>query len=171
MRALVAYATQYGATREIAAQIAQTLTDNGIDASLKPADDAISTDGFDAFVVGSAIHAGHWLKPAAQFVKRHEAVLAKHPVWLFSSGPVGDGADKPQPDPKDVTKLLAEITVRGHVVFGGAFDRTSTADGGWLERTVGRFIPEGDHRDWAEIEAWARDIARQLKAGEPVLSR
>ena len=80
-------------------------------------------------------------------------------------------ADKPQPDPKDVTKLSAEITVRGHVVFGGAFDRTSTSNGGWLERAFGRFIPEGDYRDWAEIEAWARDIARQLKAGEPVLSR
>jgi len=171
MRVLVAYASQYGATREIAAQVAQTLTDNGIDASLKPIDDPISVDDFDAFVIGSAIHAGHWLTPGAEFVKRHEAVLAKHPVWLFSSGPLGDSADRPQPDPKEVTELRSEITVRGHAVFGGAFDRTSTADGGWLERTVGRFIPEGDYRDWAEIEAWARDVEQQLKASEPVLSR
>jgi len=171
MRVLVAYASQYGATREIAAQIAQTLTDNGIEASLKPVDDAMSVEGFDAFVVGSAIHASHWLKPGVQFVEHHAAVLAKHPVWLFSSGPIGDAADKPQPDPKEIAEFRAEITVRGHVVFGGAFDRTSTAHGGWLERTVGRFIPEGDYRDWADIEAWARDVAQQLKASEPVLSR
>jgi len=171
MRVLVAYASQYGATREIAAQVAQTITDNGIDASLKPIDDPIFVNDFDAFVIGSAIHAGHWLKPAAEFVKDHEAVLAKHPVWLFSSGPLGDSADKPQPDPNEVEKLRSEITVRGHAVFGGAFDRTSTAYGGWLERTVGRFIPEGDYRDWADIEAWSRNVAQQLKTAALQIGR
>jgi menaquinone-dependent protoporphyrinogen oxidase len=170
MRVLVAYATQYGATREIAAQIAQTLTDGGLDVALKQVDDAISVDSFDAFVIGSAIHAGHWLKPATEFVQRHKSVLAKHPVWLFSSGPLGDAVDKPQPDPKEVTKLLADIAVRGHVVFGGAFDRSSTINGGWLERAVGRFIPEGDFRDWADIEIWARGVAQEIEAREPVLS-
>ena len=167
MRVLVAYATYYGATREIASTICQVLNDNGVSATLRSLDDAVSAGGFDAFVVGSSVHAGHWLKPAAEFVARNEAVLAKSPVWLFSSGPVGDAADRPQPDPKDVTKLRTRIKVRNHVVFGGAFDRASTAHAGWLERTVGRFIPEGDFRDWPEIEAWARGIARELTPGTP----
>jgi menaquinone-dependent protoporphyrinogen oxidase len=171
MRVLVAYATYYGATRDIAAKVAQTLTDTGVEGELRSVEDTFPIDGFDAFVIGSAIHAGRWLKPANEFVKRHETVLGEHPVWLFSSGPLGDSAKKPQSDPKDVTKVSDSISLRGHVVFGGAFDRSSTDFGGWFERTVGHFIPEGDFRDWAEIEAWAREIARELKAREPVLSR
>jgi menaquinone-dependent protoporphyrinogen oxidase len=170
MRVLVAYASYYGATREIAAKIFETLTDNGVEASLRSVDDSLDLEGFDAFVLGSAIHAGRWLKPAAQFVTRNEAVLRKHPVWLFSSGPVGPGADKPQPDPKEVAHMSDLPSLRGKVVFGGAFDRSSTDFGGWFEKTVGRFIPEGDYRDWAEIETWARGIARELRASEPVLT-
>ena len=78
MRVLVAYATYYGATREIAARIAQVLTKDGIESSLRSVDDA-SVEGFDAFVMGSAVHAGHWLKPAAEFVRHNEAALAWWP--------------------------------------------------------------------------------------------
>jgi len=171
MRVLVAYATQYGSTREIATRIGGVLADNRIDASLRAVDDALEIDGFNAFVIGSAVHAGHWLRPAVEFVRNHEPVLAKHPVWLFSSGPIGDAAFKPQSDPKDVAVIRSEMAVQGHAVFGGSFHRGSTIYSGWLDRTVGRFIPEGDYRDWAEIETWARDIARQLKTREPVLTR
>jgi menaquinone-dependent protoporphyrinogen oxidase len=170
MRVLVAYATYYGATREIAARIAQTLTDCGVDARLQPTADTVTAEGFDAFVIGSAIHAGHWLKPATQFVAHNAPQLSTHPVWLFSSGPIGEAAEKPQPDPKEVGKLRELPTVRSHVVFGGAFDRSSTEFGGLFERTVGRFIPEGDYRDWDEIEAWARSIATELKSSELVPS-
>jgi menaquinone-dependent protoporphyrinogen oxidase len=53
-----------------------------------------------------------------------------------------------------------------HRVFAGALDR-STLDGSDLsavERFVSRkFIPEGDWRDWAAIDAWADGIARRLR--------
>lgn len=163
MRVLVAYATYYGATREIARCIAEVLAHNGHEPSLHAVDDKMTVDGYDAYVIGSAVHAGRWLKPAAQFLTENAAILERAPVWLFSSGPVGEGADKPQPEPKEVSAFRRTVTVRDHVVFGGAFDRNTTHNGGWFERTVGRFIPEGDYRDWPEIEAWARDIANELK--------
>ena len=124
----------------------------------------LSVDGFDAYVVGSAVHAGHWLKPAKQFVERHAADLERRPVWLFSSGPIGDTAvHAPQPDPKEIGDFRRLIEPRAHIVFAGAFDRAAAdAKGGLLERTFGRFIPEGDFRDWPAIEGWARGIAREL---------
>jgi menaquinone-dependent protoporphyrinogen oxidase len=166
MQVLVAYASQHGSTREIAGRIAEVISDNGIDVALRSVDDAMSVDGFDAFVIGSAIHASHWLKQAERFVRTNEQVLAKHPVWLFSSGPIGEAADKPQPVPHVVTRFKDEFSVADDVVFGGSFERSSTENAGWFERTVGRFIPEGDFRSWPAIEAWASTIARQLNASQ-----
>ncbi len=51
---------------------------------------------------------GHWLKPAKQFVERHAAALDKRPVWLFSSGPIGEKAvGEPQPEPKEIERVPA----------------------------------------------------------------
>jgi hypothetical protein len=47
---------------------------------------------YDAVVLGSAVYAGHWLKPARALADRCAAALRARPVWLFSSGPVGDPA-------------------------------------------------------------------------------
>ena len=37
-----------------------------------------------------------WLDDARSFVRRNHSILASHPVWLFSSGPVGDGSRRRQ---------------------------------------------------------------------------
>ena len=170
MHVLVAYATHLGATREIAERIAEVLAESGVQETLRSVEGDVPVEGYDAFVIGSAIHAGHWLKPAAQFVSRNASKLEGHPVWLFSSGPIGEAADKPEPDPKEIARFQSELTIRGHVVFGGAFDRADAmARGGWLERQVSRFIPEGDFRNWSDIDEWARGIARELKSLEPAL--
>lgn len=166
MKVLVAYATHLGSTQGIAARIAETLKGEGMGVRLEAVEnvDMIAAE-FDAFVIGSAVHVGHWLKPATEFVDRNRAMLGRKPVWLFSSGPVGDKAvAMPQPDPKELDHFRAFLTPRDHIVFAGAFDRTaSNAKGGRLERAVNRLFPEGDYRDWPQIEAWARSIADQLQ--------
>jgi menaquinone-dependent protoporphyrinogen oxidase len=168
MRVLVAYASHYGATQEIAECIAETLRRDDIETTLANVEHLDRVDrSFDAFVIGSAIHAGHWLKPATAFVKHNAAALSERPVWLFSSGPIGDGADKIQPDPKEVGQFGDMIGHRGHEVFAGAFDRAvADARGGRFDRAINRFIPEGDYRDWVAIESWAKSIADALR--EPV---
>jgi menaquinone-dependent protoporphyrinogen oxidase len=178
MRVLVVYATSYGATKGIAERIVETIRSEGVDADIHAADDPLTlvkNNFYNGFVIGSAIHAGHWLKSAMEFVRRHEAVLHDAPVWLFSSGPIGDKAvDSPQPDPKSIDDLRQLIDFRNHVVFGGAFD-PETADlerVSWLERQISsHFLPVGDWRNWADIEAWAKDIAVAVKAEKvPVLA-
>jgi menaquinone-dependent protoporphyrinogen oxidase len=98
MRVLVTAASKYGATAEIAAAIAESLAGHGLEATVLSPEEVKGVDGYDAVVVGSAVYAGHWLKPARELVERHAGVLAGRPVWLFSSGPVGD-PPKPEEDP------------------------------------------------------------------------
>ncbi|HZD02775.1 MAG TPA: flavodoxin domain-containing protein [Actinomycetes bacterium] len=169
---LVAYASKHGATREIAERIAETLAAAGEEAEAKPVREAQHLDGYHAFVIGSAAYLGHWLKEAVEFVRRNEAILTHRPVWLFSSGPLGteatdaEGRDlRETAEPKELAELREAVHPREHRVFFGALDPGKL---GFRERAIrslpaGRaLLPEGDFRDWAEIEGWAAGIAQDL---------
>jgi menaquinone-dependent protoporphyrinogen oxidase len=172
MPVLVAYASKHGATQQIAERIAQTLTAAGQQARACPVTAAGDLADCSAFVVGSAVYMGHWQKEAVEFVQRHRAVLADHPVWLFSSGPLGteptdaQGRDlKVTSEPKDITGFTEAVHPREHRVFFGVLDPAGLGMGERALRKLpaGRtLLPEGDFRDWAEIEGWATGIAREL---------
>jgi len=170
-RVLVAYASRFGSTRAIALRIGGVLAAAGLAVDVQAAGDSGEIDVYGAVVIGSTVEAGRWLPDAVSFVERHRTELAVRPVWLFSSGPLGDrSARAPQPDPKDVGAIRRAVAPRDHRVFAGSFDRaTADFDGmGIVDRTVvRRFLPDGDWRDWPEIEAWARGIAAAL-ARDPV---
>jgi menaquinone-dependent protoporphyrinogen oxidase len=163
MRVLVSAATKYGATAEIAAAIAEVLGDHGLEATVLPPDQVEGVDGYDAVVMGSAVYAGHWLKPARELVDRLGGELAKRPVWLFSSGPVGD-PPKPEEDPVDVADLLAATGAREHRIFAGKLLRKQLS---FPERAIvsALRVPEGDFRNWTEIRRWAAGIADAMGAG------
>lgn len=160
MRVLVAVASRHGATRGIADAIRDRLGAAGLDASRLDVDDVVSLEGVEAVVLGSAVYAGHWLGEARRFVERFEAPLAAVPVWLFSSGPIGD-PPLPGDDPVDVADVVERTGAIGHAVFAGALDRSRL---GFGERAIAAAFraPEGDFRDWDEIAAWAGSIAERL---------
>ena len=91
VQVLVAYATKYGATAEIAEKIGQALRGAGLSADVLPADRVSDLTPYQAVVLGSAVYIGQWRKEAVKFLKANETVLAEKPVWLFSSGPSGEG--------------------------------------------------------------------------------
>jgi len=170
---LIAYATKHGATQGIAERIAETLRAKGIEAEVWPVKAAPDLARYDAFVIGSALYMFHWMKEAASFVRRNQTALAGRPVWLFSSGPLGDdvvnekGQDpRVAAGPKELDELKAAVAARGHHVFFGAYQRGKPI--GLGERFVALMpaardaLPEGDFRDWDEIERWAERIAAEL---------
>jgi menaquinone-dependent protoporphyrinogen oxidase len=163
MRILVTAATRYGATGEIARVIGEVLGERGLDPTVLPPEQVDRLDGYDAVVLGSAVYAGHWLKPARELVDRFGGALAGRPVWLFSSGPVGD-PPKPEEDPVDVAELLDATGAREHRVFAGKVDRTRLR---FPDRAIvsALRVPEGDFRDWTGIRRWAAGIADALGAG------
>lgn len=172
-RALVAYATRLGATRDIARRIGEVLRAAGHGVTVQSVDDPVDVTAFDAAVVGSGVFAGHWHRPAVEFVREHRRELAERPTWLFSSGPVGTIAlDQEPKDPADVAELAGLVNPRAHRVFFGALDRSvvDASDLSRFEKVIAkRFVPEGDWRDWAAIEAWAEGIAAQLPRVEAPL--
>jgi menaquinone-dependent protoporphyrinogen oxidase len=162
MKVLVCAATKYGATGEIANAVADVLAENGLEVTVIPPEQVGAIEQFDAVVLGSAVYMGQWMKPARELVDRSAAVLAARPVWLFSSGPVGEPA-KPAENPVDVSKILQSTKARDHRVFTGRLVRKHLS---FPDRAMASAIraAEGDFRNWAEIRAWAAGIASALQS-------
>jgi menaquinone-dependent protoporphyrinogen oxidase len=166
MTVLVVSASRHEATRGIAAAIVAALRDAGLKANdLAPAD-VHDLGPYDAVILGSAIYGGEWLPEAYDFVERFEAALRRKPVWLFSSGPIGD-PPRPEGEPRAVERLMARLMPRGHRTFAGRMDRSRL---GLVERTIAQATgsPLGDFRDWAAIRGWAGEIATALADPRPV---
>jgi menaquinone-dependent protoporphyrinogen oxidase len=177
MKVLIAYASKTGFTKGIAEFIGERLRLQGLHVDVRDFDAVESAASYDAFVIGSAVYMFHWLKQAKRFVSNNRALLSQRPVWIFSSGPVGTKATDAQgrdlrevSGPKEVEEIRDAIKPRDHRVFFGGLDGTRLAGTmGFAYRMVRRSqtaresMPEGDFRDWKEIEAWALGIANALK--------
>jgi menaquinone-dependent protoporphyrinogen oxidase len=174
MSVLIAYASQHGATAGIAEHIAERLRAAGLAVDLAEVGDAGDPSRHDACIVGSAVYVGHWRKEAVAWVREHFVTLRRRPVWLFSSGPLGDGPvddqgrDKREAAaPEEAGELIELVGARSHRVFFGALN---TDDLSLLPRLMRllpagrRLLVEGDFRDWPEIDAWADAIAALLTA-------
>ena len=166
MRVLVVVASKHGSTQGIAEAIADELPSTeagralGLTAVLQAAEHAPDPGGFDVVLVGSAVYAGRWLPAARDYVSAHAAALRTRPVWLFSSGPIGEPPFPPD-EPHDAHPMLQLTGARGHRVFAGRLDKTLLNFGERAMVTAMR-APLGDFRNWDEIRAWAAEIATAL---------
>jgi menaquinone-dependent protoporphyrinogen oxidase len=163
---LVAYATKYGATAEIADKIGQVLRVAGLPADVLPVKQVKDLAPYKAVVLGSAVYIGQWRKEAAAFLKANEQALAERPVWLFSSGPTGQGDPVQLAQgwrfPNALQPIADRIHARDIAVFHGALDpKKANPIEKWVVKNVK--APFGDFRDWAAISAWAAAIADALK--------
>jgi menaquinone-dependent protoporphyrinogen oxidase len=178
MKVLVAFATKAGSTKGIAEFIGEKLRGRGMQVDVLEAASIRDAGGYDAYVVGSAVYMFHWMKEAKQFLSNNKKSLAGKPVWLFSSGPVGKSRTNPKGQdlldvavsgPKELDELVGLVSPRDHRIFFGVLDASKlTGATGFMYRMVRRSeaaresMPEGDFRDWKEIEAWVDDIAKAL---------
>jgi len=163
MKVLVTAASRHGATAEIAAAIGEALGEAGLVVTVKAPDEVTSLAGFDAVVLGSGVYLGRWMDPARHLVERLGAELAGRPVWLFSSGPLGE-PPAPVEEAADLPDVAAEIGARGTRTFAGSIDRDRLGLGEKVILAAVR-APAGDYRPWDEIRAWAAEIAAALGAG------
>lgn len=177
MRILVAFASRHGGTEGIADAVAAALRETAVAAENGAAEDAVSpaahhlvdvlgvgdvedVTGYDAVIVGSAVYVGRWMDSARRFVLAHASALRNRPVWLFSSGPVGDPA-VPDTEAADAAELAELVDAQGTRTFAG---RLRPAELSLPERARIRDVhaAEGDYRDWGEIREWAVDVAEAL---------
>ena len=99
-------------------------------------------------------------------MKANEKVLAEQLVWLFSSGPTGEGnpveLTKGWHFPKALQPIADRIQPRDIAVFHGAINmKKLNLIEKWMINKVK--APLGDFRDWDAITSWATAIADVLK--------
>jgi menaquinone-dependent protoporphyrinogen oxidase len=159
---LVSYASKHGSTEGIARHIAARLAERGRDCVATAVSEVTTLEQVEAVVLGSAIYAGSWMKEASEFVDRHEQALSTMPVWLFSSGPLGDRVTDEEEQPRQLADIRERIAPIDHRIFAGALD---VAGLGFGERMLVKAVkaPDGDFREWDAIAAWADEIARAVE--------
>jgi menaquinone-dependent protoporphyrinogen oxidase len=167
---LVTCASKHGATAEIAKKIGEVLVQAGLQVDVLAVDGIRDLRSYEAVVLGSAVYVGKWQKEAAKFLQTNEKTLADRPVWLFSSGPTGEG------DPVELVEgmrlpaalqLVADrIHPRDIAVFHGHInpDKLNLIEKWAIKSLVKK--PFGDFRDWEVITTWATSIAEILKEAE-----
>jgi menaquinone-dependent protoporphyrinogen oxidase len=167
LRVLVSAASGHGSTTEIARVIGHTLDNDHVAVDMIPPAAVDSIADYDAVILGSAVYMGHWLAPARDFAIRFRDPLAARPLWLFSSGPVGDHSGKliepMEQEPADVTRIRQDIHVRDHRMFAGKLNPPAL---GVTQRASLLMFHgmRGDFRDWTAITRWADSIAADLAA-------
>jgi menaquinone-dependent protoporphyrinogen oxidase len=166
MTVLVAAASRHGATAEIADRICTDLADRGLSVEVQRLPVANEDLGrYEAFVIGSAIYLGKWLKDATRFLEAHAEELGAHPTWLFASGsivgdpPVGDDPNAMRPSLAE--NLIALTHAREHKLFAGKLDSSKLGSCEKLPVRMARGR-EGDWRDWKQVDAFADSIAAAL---------
>lgn len=173
-KVLVAYASKYGSTQEVAEAIADTLRENGLSVDLEPMKELKSLEEYTAVVLGAPLYMIHWHKDAHKFLSWHREALTNLPVAVFALGPLDDKEEEWKEVRSQLDKELAKFSWLKPVaveVFGGKFDPEKLR---FPDSLIARLpasplhnMPASDIRDWAAIRAWARSLAARFQPALP----
>jgi menaquinone-dependent protoporphyrinogen oxidase len=161
---LVAFATRYGSTQEVAEAIKVTLHHAGLATDIKQLRDVRTLQEYGAVVMGAPLMMFKWHKDAFGFLSRHRQTLQKLPVAVFALGPVHDPHDEEewQNSRAQLDKELAKVPWFKPIVlqmFGGKFDPAQLKFP--LNKLAGS-APATDIRDWDAIRTWAASLPTAL---------
>jgi menaquinone-dependent protoporphyrinogen oxidase len=162
---LVAYATRYGSTQEVAEAVAATMRERGLAVDIQPMREVRGLEGYRAVVLGAPLYMFRWHKDALHFLTRHRAALTQRPVAIFALGPFHAEEKEYQEVRRQLDKELAKfpwLTPAEIAIFGGKFDPQKLTFPHNLVPAL-KYMPASDVRDWTAIRAWASDLAAQFQ--------
>ena len=157
---LLAYASRFGSTQEVAETIADTLREAGLEVDLQPMQVVKSLDHYSAVVLGAAIYKAKWNADAHQFVMQHQDALTQLPVSIFTLGPLSSSEAAKRNSRRQLDSELAKYPWLKPValeIFAGKYD-PSKPGLNFFEK----FLPARDYRDWDAIRAWAMGLSAKL---------
>lgn len=165
-KVLVAYASSYGSTQEIAEVISETLRSQGLAVDLQPIRKVRILEGYSAVVLGAPLYMFHWHKDALHFLSQHRKILADSlPLAIFAGGPFAKGDENEWHEVRakfdlELAKFpwLTPISVQ---MVGGKFDPAKLRFPYNLIPALKK-MPASDLRDWVAIRAWASSLSAQF---------
>lgn len=172
MKILIPYASAHGSTAEVAQFMGTELTRQGFSVTVSSIQLLNDVAGYDAFLLGSAVHSGVWLPEMVHFVREYRTQMATKPVYLWVMcirvlEPGGHEHVLEHYFPKHVVEQLPIYGVRA---FAGKIDQASLD---WSEswtmalrydgmRTAKSY--SGDFRDWDDIRSWTQKVGSELQS-------
>ena len=160
---LLAYASRYGSTQEVAETITAALRQAGLEVDIQPMQEVRTLENYAAVVLGAALYNTRWHPDAHQFLSQHQEALKQRPVAIFTLGPVTTGGAAKQRSCRQLDKELEKYPWLKPVaveIFVGKYDPSKL---GFFERI---FSTASDHREWDAIRAWADALPAQLQHDE-----
>ena len=164
---LLAYASRFGSTQQVAETIAAALREGGFEVDLQPMQEVKSLDRYDAVVLGAAIYNAKWNANAHQFVAQHQDALIQLPVAIFTLGPLSASDAAKRNSRRQLDNELSKYPWLKPVaveIFAGKYD-PSKPGLNFFER----FLPTRDYRNWDDIRAWAYELSAQLQHADELL--
>ncbi len=175
---LIAYDTIHGSTAHIAARIGDDLCDMGFKVDVKWVGDVADVEGYDGFIVASAIYKFNWLPDAQAFLEKYKVQLAAKKTAIFIDGAsMSQDTEKTRAAVKKsfidpILSKYPDISPVSIGLFGGAFDLTRKNEYTLFEKVVLRIVgvilrlpdkKKVDWRNWDTINTWAAEVGNQMK--------
>ncbi len=168
---LIGYASAHGSTSEVAEFIGKVFQEHDFDVTVRSVDDVAAVSAYDAYILGSAIHAGMWLRPMSVFFEKFEDQMAGKPVYFFMTCIRVLEPDGTQHALANYVhhETMEKLAVRDIGVFAGklTWDEIDLQERWMLSlRYDGMVVPgvrNDDFRDWGAIRAWAMNVCAELE--------
>jgi menaquinone-dependent protoporphyrinogen oxidase len=183
MKALIVYATRYGATALTSQEIAKILAEENFEIKVVDAKKEKIKDisEFELIIIGGGLKMGKWTSESDDFLKNFQKDLAQKKVAIFVSSAVKSLLER-QGKTEDLQKIkkkhLEDESLKYYlnpismVLFGGVMDKNKM---GFIFRRalsplIKQFEAVGfkeigpgliDTRDLGEIRKWTKELARK----------
>jgi menaquinone-dependent protoporphyrinogen oxidase len=163
---LLAYATRYGSTQEVAETITAALREAGFEVDIQPMQEVRMLDNYDAVVLGAAIYNTRWHPDAHHFLSQHQETLRQRPVAIFALGPLSTSDAAMLRSRRQLDRELEKYPWLKPVALEMFVGKLDPSKLGFLGRLVST---ASDHRDWDAIRSWANALPAQLQHNEMLL--
>jgi len=163
---LLAYATRFGSTQEVAETITAELREAGLEVDLQPMQEVKTLDNYDAVVLGAAIYGSKWHPDAHKFLSQNQEILRQRPVAIFALGPLSTSDAAMRRSRRQLDKELEKYPWLKPVALEMFVGKLDPAKLGFFERLGST---ASDHRNWDAIRAWANALAAQLQHDEMLI--
>ena len=160
---LVAYATRFGSTHEVAEAIAAALRQAGAEVDIRPMQQIKGLDNYDAVVLGAAIYNTRWHPDAHQFLSQYQESLSRRPVAIFALGPLSTSDAAKLRSRRQLNKELEKYPWLKPVAMEMFVGKIDPAKLSFFDRLG---TAASDNREWAAIRTWANALPAQLQRAE-----